>query len=1341
MRSGCFAAAVLWAWGAALGAGAPLPLPEMVVSRCAAPPKIDGRIEPGEWDSAAACTAFVRAFEGSLSHIQSVAYFTYDQTFFYVAFRNLRGAQVELLQKKGRRNDDEGIVFDPSNEIWLTPPVTPATTYQTLFNAYPAALDVKFIPSVGYTARSWRAGWEIAATEERESWTVEARAPIRAFGVERVADGSTWRALFTADVFRDGCAFRAWAPGGAFADIPRHGFVHFQDNSAVFQFLDVESIFTGRPQLRMAVTAPAKGSADVTVSVRFGAAVENGADDLVLSRKVSLADGRREELTLSADLESAKLPVKKVATGGSGQQRAERECRYGICEVSARTAGGATLYRQVFPFVVDGFVRTPPEKIITTPYETAFGLEAHYAPLSKKLLVKIDRLYMPRRAEAVRGTARLVDAQGRTVAQRPIAPFREDYSEFAMDLAHVQVPVETEADWLAARPVVEENRRTAEQNKKLLSEGKPPLPLKEVPGPKPAEYRLEVALADSSGSEMGTVAIPVQLMGYQFEWLGNSIGISEKVIPPWTPMKVDGAAVSMWNRTYELDGLGLARRITSAGAPQLAGPMILEAVIDGRTVRLEAGAPQVKKAAEGVVELAGRAAGAGLEISTSTRVEFDGFVFNEMTVAPTKASVGRLSLVVRMSEAEAPCFVTTSGGWSAMHGWTPARWDSRETALGSMVGNFVPYVFLTDSERGFCWFADNDKGWLLDPQAPTIEMQRADGMVTLRVNFITRGGPIDRPATMRYGWMVTPQKPQPPRWRGYHIAQDAPYPQATCMFWNDADWAVLWPYYSSPFPRDYEKSKKMLEGAHQRGFIGCPGSIAHAIARYADYKWRFFNAVAADWGSTPGDLSNGNVARSRGPNDFQVWHYDRWVKLSGVRGLYFDETYLSEDWNWLTGGAYLLDDERVQPGYSYLGLREYFKRLRYMFHDNGVPPPNLWLHTTGGHPVYAWMPDLAMEGENVEPSGQGEDYLDVLPASRIRAIGMGRNLGCAPTIMCQAERHWQEHSSPALVHQFAGWVLLHDVLPEGVSFWPVLAAELELWQDDVRFIPYWRRPSPLRPEADDVLASAHVREGSAVLWIFNTSRQKRSATVRMDLRQLGLAGTGAVKAYDAETGEQYSLNMSGGPAEAVLAAGEIPPRMWRCVRLRIVKLPSEDATFVASFDREVAADEALGARWPRSRRIIPAVEGGRTGRAADISEPISFAARHHVSAASGRIEFHVKFAGDRGAASGTLVTIGDFRLTVGKGKISAARGNASGAAAVSTDAAWHNVVLTWSDEQAEVWWDGQKAIAMRLPGGMPVAPMGRGLDIRDGRRRIEPTWIVFGRCAGAVMDDLRMGRR
>ncbi len=211
---------LLWWTAAETRAADPLsslPLPEMVVTRLRVPPKIDGLIGPGPWDAAAACTAFMPAFKNELSPIQSVARMGYDDKYLYVAIMNYRGPGDGFLKKTGREPDDEAIVFDTASEIWITPPGTPVTTYQTLLNTYPAVLDVKMIPSVGYTGKSWNGKWEIAAGENKEAWSIEARAPIASFGREAIHDGDRWRGLFCTDVL-GGAGFTAWAPGGGFAD-------------------------------------------------------------------------------------------------------------------------------------------------------------------------------------------------------------------------------------------------------------------------------------------------------------------------------------------------------------------------------------------------------------------------------------------------------------------------------------------------------------------------------------------------------------------------------------------------------------------------------------------------------------------------------------------------------------------------------------------------------------------------------------------------------------------------------------------------------------------------------------------------------------------------------------------------------------------------------------------------------------------------------------------------------------------------------------------------------------------------------------------------------------------
>ena len=1299
-----------------------LPVPEAIVAKTVKPPVIDGKIDPAEWSQAPGCGAFVVAFEGLLAHHQSTAFITYDDTHLYVAIRNLRGEKHGLIKAFGRRQDDDRIVNDFSNEIWICPPSAPQRLYQTLFNVYPGVFDALQIPSLGYTSRSWKGNWEFASTHNENEWTIEAKALIRSFGGFKIEDGATWKGLFTTDILSiDGDHFRAWAPGGGFADIDRQGLLKFKENSPVFQLLNVESVFTGQANFPVAVTGPAKGAAEVEVIARFGSGLQADAQDLVVRKSVTVSDSRQEAFPIEADLNSLTLPLNK-----KGQKT-------GFCEITARTKEGAVVYKQTFPFVIDGFIRKAPEKILATPYETAFGVKVDYAPLNKKLLLKIDRFYFPRREDATGGEVRLLDpAKRQVIATRPLAPFLYDYSEFPMDLAGLNVPVQTDADWLAAKPSLEANAQIIKENKVRVEKGEPELPLQEFPGPKPAPYLLEVDLKNANGEVLASTSQTVNLIGYEFEWMNNSLGFSDKVIPPWTPIQVESNTLRLWNKVYTLNGLGLADQIINSDKPQLSS-MQLTATLGGKEITIPGGAPKVVNSTEAAVDLAGHAEVDGLDVQVQTRVEFDGFVFNTMTLSPKTPGLdlSRLSLVVKMPKSEAPCLVTTSGYWASYHGWTPPKWDSRETSSGSRLGNFVPYILLTDSDRGFCWFADNEKGWVLDHAKPTQSVVVEGDVVTMTVNFVNTSTDLSRPLVLKYGWITSPQKPQPEGWRGWILSNGKPYPKSTAFFWNNADGTGTWAYYLSPFPKSYEKSAQDLADSKNKGVFPFAGNIAHAIAKYVDAKGRAFPEFASDWGEVPGNAGDGNVARSRGPTDFQIWHFDQWIKKSGLSGIYFDENYTGEDFNYLTGGAYLLPDESIQPGYNYIPLRDYNIRLRQIFAANGVPEPNLWLHTTGGQPTYAWFPDVSMEAENVEPTNFENDYPAVMPASRLRATGMGVNLGAVPFAMCQADRHWKPEFGPKLVHQFVGWVLLHDILPEQTTFWNYLSGEMQMWRPEIVFHPYWKNPK--WSSDPDILVSAHAAKGQdATIWIFNTARVTKKAKVSLDFSKLGLDPKGLL-AFDAETGEPIALKKSS-------FSIEVPDRLWRAVRLVQTRELQKAETFRAGFDSEAAADEALGCPLPRGA-FPPALVAGKNGQALALEKAVSFESRHHLTASQGRLSFALKTPAK---GSGTIFSVGTLKLIFHNGKLKlvdpSQNIDVSADVPQSTGEEWHLVEWNWSKGRATLRWDQSQLLETPLPQGMPIPPMGRGLDIADHRRRISPTPLVFGPLKDAALDDLTMSK-
>jgi hypothetical protein len=494
----------------------------------------------------------------------------------------------------------------------------------------------------------------------------------------------------------------------------------------------------------------------------------------------------------------------------------------------------------------------------------------------------------------------------------------------------------------------------------------------------------------------------------------------------------------------------------------------------------------------------------------------------------SSAAVDRLFLEVEIPEELASHFVATAGGWAAVHDALPERWTSQTTASGMLTGDFVPYILLTNSEKAFLWLADSDKGWNHDDkkELPTQEILRKDGKVVLRVNFFEIPTTVDSPRTITWGWQTYPARPLKPGWRATFCAPNPPIENTTnSYFWTDADWAVLWPYYCSPFAWNFNKSRELMEKAARNPIHRpMPGSIAHSIGRYQDYDWNQFPGLVVDWGATPGDRSNANVTSSKGPNDFRLWHYQRWVKEGDLKGLYVDENYIALEDNFLTGNAYWRPDGLLQRAYNYIGLRDYFKRMKVMFHENNVPEPNLWQHISSGAAYFAWPGDIFFEGENVEPTNLEFDYLEVLPAGRLRAIGSSVVSGGIMTMMMQSQRHKTEWSAKHN-HQFVGWVMAHDILPEQCKLYPHLVTAAHLWEPDITFLPYWKT-SPFTTGAKDCLVSAHKGPERTILWVVNTSRKDADVPVAIDWKAAGLDPKQVV-VFNAETGETLKHDAKG----------------------------------------------------------------------------------------------------------------------------------------------------------------------------------------------------------------------
>ena len=63
-------------------------------------------------------------------------------------------------------------------------------------------------------------------------------------------------------------------------------------------------------------------------------------------------------------------------------------------------------------------------------------------------------------------------------------------------------------------------------------------------------------------------------------------------------------------------------------------------------------------------------------------------------------------------------------------------------------------MLITDRDPQYGRFEPADRRassiWLLDPNAATMEMTKDKGVITFRVNFVTKTGPVTEPTTLQY---------------------------------------------------------------------------------------------------------------------------------------------------------------------------------------------------------------------------------------------------------------------------------------------------------------------------------------------------------------------------------------------------------------------------------------------------------------------------------------------------------------------------------------------------------------------------------------------------------------
>lgn len=292
-----------------------------------------------------------------------------------------------------------------------------------------------------------------------------------------------------------------------------------------------------------------------------------------------------------------------------------------------------------------------------------------------------------------------------------------------------------------------------------------------------------------------------------FEWEGNTYGLSDTIVPPFTPLQIvnpktparekEGAfpVVRTVLREHALNALGLLAQVLvparegsmTPERPLLAdGGMRLVATIDGREIVLQGRDFKF----EGPENVARRSftstfGGGGFEGALRGTWTYEGQL--ECFFTLKKGAVESLKLVIPVRAEEAKFFhacVDTAIGNPA--GFIPAGtgrvWNSAEVkGRHDIIGDFVPYIWVGGSLRGISVYGTNDRGWVIGEGVGNKEegrrnkeearrccqeiVREADGTVKIVLNLVQKPHEFTEPREIHLAFMATPIKPMLENWR------------------------------------------------------------------------------------------------------------------------------------------------------------------------------------------------------------------------------------------------------------------------------------------------------------------------------------------------------------------------------------------------------------------------------------------------------------------------------------------------------------------------------------------------------------------------------------------------
>lgn len=254
----------------------------------------------------------------------------------------------------------------------------------------------------------------------------------------------------------------------------------------------------------------------------------------------------------------------------------------------------------------------------------------------------------------------------------------------------------------------------------------------------------------------------------RLRWIESDIGLSDKVYPPYRPLRLskDKRSISTWGHTLRLSRCGLPEGLRFGNEEIMAAPLKLDARSGARPLVFCQPALEITEATPGHISWEGTARRGKLRLLVRGRIEYDGCVVLTLgldyprTAKPQLREARQLvsDLALRLSWRKEHAFLASGMGY---RGRREGDRVWRRIARGARC--FEPSLWLGSVEAGLAWVTWDSDPWEDISRVDAATVREEEDAVVLQLNLGDQRIRPGHPWQMQFALLPTPVKPRDQR--------------------------------------------------------------------------------------------------------------------------------------------------------------------------------------------------------------------------------------------------------------------------------------------------------------------------------------------------------------------------------------------------------------------------------------------------------------------------------------------------------------------------------------------------------------------------------------------------